>query len=159
MEKICTSLCVGAPVSGPLHGESRAVSGPRVNADQSTRMTPCMVRPCVARDFVDLDSWSCINAAGDRPGGTAACLSISRSVVVLAYEQLLAEGCVNGKVGSGTYVVASELAELAGARIVKVRKRAAGTRAAGRGCPLTRCAGAQSHVCRRRPPAGTVARL
>ena len=53
-------------------------------------------------------------------------LSISRSVVVLAYEQLLAEGCVNGKVGSGTYV-ASELAELAGARIVKVRKRAAGT--------------------------------
>src|SRR5262249_8586351 len=53
-------------------------------------------------------------------------LSISRSVVVLAYEQLLAEGCVNGKVGSGTYV-ASELAELAGARIVKVRKCAAGT--------------------------------
>ena len=31
-------------------------------------------------------------------------LKVSRSVVVLAYEQLLAEGCVSGKIGSGTYV-------------------------------------------------------
>jgi GntR family transcriptional regulator/MocR family aminotransferase len=49
-------------------------------------------------------------------------LGISRSVVVLAYEQLLAEGCASGKVGSGTYV-AADLAELAGASAAKAPKR------------------------------------
>ena len=49
-------------------------------------------------------------------------LNVSRSLVVLAYEQLLAEGCVSGKIGSGTYV-ASGVAELAATRPVKTRKR------------------------------------
>ena len=31
-------------------------------------------------------------------------LGVSRTVVVLAYEQLLAEGVVSGRIGSGTYV-------------------------------------------------------
>jgi GntR family transcriptional regulator/MocR family aminotransferase len=45
-------------------------------------------------------------------------LGIARSVVVLAYEQLLAEGCVSAKVGSGTYV-AEGLADLGGPTIRK----------------------------------------
>jgi GntR family transcriptional regulator/MocR family aminotransferase len=47
--------------------------------------------------------------AGDRLPSTrelAEQLGISRTVVVLAYEQLLAEGFVVGRVGSGTYVPA-----------------------------------------------------
>lgn len=40
----------------------------------------------------------------------ALLLSVSRSAVVTAYEQLLAEGYVSGKIGSGTYV-SSELPE------------------------------------------------
>jgi GntR family transcriptional regulator / MocR family aminotransferase len=45
--------------------------------------------------------------AGDRLPSTrdlAEQLGISRTVVVLAYEQLLAEGFVRGRIGSGTYV-------------------------------------------------------
>ena len=42
----------------------------------------------------------------------ASLLSVSRSAVIAAYEQLLAEGYICGKVGSGTYVSA-ELPELA----------------------------------------------
>lgn len=49
-------------------------------------------------------------------------LDISRAVVVLAYEQLLAEGCVNGRIGSGTYV--ADLANLGGSRPSKMQRRA-----------------------------------
>src|SRR5262245_56831211 len=42
----------------------------------------------------------------------AAGLGVSRNTVVLAYEQLLAEGYVQARVGSGTYV-ATELPESA----------------------------------------------
>jgi GntR family transcriptional regulator/MocR family aminotransferase len=49
-------------------------------------------------------------------------LNVSRSVVVLAYEQLLVEGCVTGKIGSGTYV-ASGVAELAATWPGRTRKR------------------------------------
>jgi GntR family transcriptional regulator / MocR family aminotransferase len=45
--------------------------------------------------------------AGNRLPSTrslAEQLSVSRTVVVIAYEQLLAEGYVNGRVGSGTFV-------------------------------------------------------
>ena len=49
-------------------------------------------------------------------------LNVSRSVVVQAYEQLLAEGCVSGKIGSGTYV-APGVAELAVTWPGKIRKR------------------------------------
>jgi GntR family transcriptional regulator / MocR family aminotransferase len=49
-------------------------------------------------------------------------LGISRAVVVLAYEQLLAEGSVNGRTGSGTYV--ADLANLGGSRPSKVQRRA-----------------------------------
>ncbi|MGC2620810.1 MAG: winged helix-turn-helix domain-containing protein, partial [Acidobacteriaceae bacterium] len=45
--------------------------------------------------------------AGDRLPSTrdlAEQLKISRTVVLLAYDQLLAEGYVEGRAGSGTYV-------------------------------------------------------
>ncbi len=47
--------------------------------------------------------------AGDRLPSTrdlAEQLEISRTVVLLAYDQLLAEGYVEGRAGSGTYVSA-----------------------------------------------------
>src|SRR5258708_18203590 len=40
----------------------------------------------------------------------AAELGVARASVVAAYEQLLAEGCIAGKVGSGTYI-SSDLPE------------------------------------------------
>src|SRR5215475_5585786 len=46
-------------------------------------------------------------SAGDRLPATrdlAEQLGISRTVVLLAYDQLLAEGFVEGRMGSGTYV-------------------------------------------------------
>ena len=42
----------------------------------------------------------------------ASLLSVSRSAVVAAYEQLMAEGYVCGRAGSGTYV-SPELSEFA----------------------------------------------
>jgi GntR family transcriptional regulator / MocR family aminotransferase len=60
---------------------------------------------------------SAILSHGLRPGTKlpstrelASQLSVSRSAVVCAYEQLLAEGYATGKVGSGTYV-SSDLPE------------------------------------------------
>lgn len=54
----------------------------------------------------------------------AAQLSVSRSVVVSAYEQLLAEGYAGGKIGSGSYV-SSDLPEPIEGRGPKRGKRAA----------------------------------
>src|SRR5689334_16618604 len=45
--------------------------------------------------------------AGERLPSTRAIaeqLSVSRTIVVIAYEQLLAEGFVSGRTGSGTFV-------------------------------------------------------
>jgi len=52
-------------------------------------------------------------------------LGLSRTVVVAAYEQLLAEGYTTGRIGSGTYV-ASDLPERPGgrARVAKARRTA-----------------------------------
>jgi GntR family transcriptional regulator/MocR family aminotransferase len=50
-------------------------------------------------------------------------LHVSRTVVVLAYEQLLAEGFVVGRAGSGTYVAQVLTAGRAGARASRVRVR------------------------------------
>src|SRR5258708_24377796 len=49
----------------------------------------------------------------------AAELGVARASVVAAYEQLLAEGCIAGKVGSGTYI-SSDLPE----PIVGAKRRA-----------------------------------
>jgi GntR family transcriptional regulator/MocR family aminotransferase len=54
----------------------------------------------------------------------ASQLSVARSVVVSAYEQLLAEGYLSGKTGSGSYV-SSDLPEPVEGRSVKRRKRPA----------------------------------
>src|SRR5215475_12299985 len=53
-------------------------------------------------------------------------LKVSRSAVVSAYEQLLAEGYVSGKVGSGSYV-SSDLPEPVEGRSSKRGKRSATT--------------------------------
>jgi GntR family transcriptional regulator / MocR family aminotransferase len=47
----------------------------------------------------------------------AAELGVSRSTVVTAFEHLLAEGYLEGKIGSGTYVAASLPEELLGVRV------------------------------------------
>jgi GntR family transcriptional regulator / MocR family aminotransferase len=52
----------------------------------------------------------------------ASQLSVSRSVVVSAYEQLLAEGYARGKIGSGSYV-SSDLPEPVEGRNARRRKR------------------------------------
>jgi GntR family transcriptional regulator / MocR family aminotransferase len=59
----------------------------------------------------------------------ASQLSVSRSAVVSAYEQLLAEGYAVGKVGSGSYV-SSDLPELEGRKAKRGKSRAAATRSA-----------------------------
>ena len=56
----------------------------------------------------------------------ASQLSVARSVVVSAYEQLLAEGYLSGKTGSGSYV-SSDLPEPVEGRGPKRRKRPAAT--------------------------------
>ena len=56
----------------------------------------------------------------------ASQLSVARSVVVSAYEQLLAEGYLSGKIGSGSYV-SSDLPEPVEGRGPKRRKRPAAT--------------------------------
>jgi GntR family transcriptional regulator / MocR family aminotransferase len=56
----------------------------------------------------------------------ASQLSVARSVVVSAYEQLLAEGYLSGKTGSGSYV-SSDLPEPVEGRVPKRRKRPAAT--------------------------------
>lgn len=61
-------------------------------------------------------------------------LKVSRSAVVSAYEQLLAEGYASGKVGSGSYV-SSDLPEPAVGRSLKRGKRSA---AADRSSPLSK---------------------
>ena len=76
--------------------------------------------------------------AGDRLPSTrdlAEQLGISRTVVVLAYEQLLAEGFVAGKSGSGTYVPEGLSAgPIAGSeKTAKLRLSRFGARAAGLG--------------------------
>src|SRR5438105_2325107 len=56
-------------------------------------------------------------AAGERLPSTrdlAEQLRVSRTIVVLAYEQLLSEGFVLGRVGAGTYVPAGLTAVAAG---------------------------------------------
>jgi GntR family transcriptional regulator / MocR family aminotransferase len=50
-------------------------------------------------------------------------LHVSRAVVVLAYEQLLAEGFVVGRAGSGTYIADVLAADRAGARTSRVKVR------------------------------------
>jgi GntR family transcriptional regulator/MocR family aminotransferase len=50
-------------------------------------------------------------------------LHVSRTVVVLAYEQLLAEGFVAGRAGSGTYVADVLAGDHAGARSSRVKVR------------------------------------
>jgi GntR family transcriptional regulator/MocR family aminotransferase len=50
-------------------------------------------------------------------------LHVSRTVVVLAYEQLLAEGFVVGRAGSGTYVADVLVADRTGARPSRVKIR------------------------------------
>ena len=65
--------------------------------------------------------------AGDRLPSTralAATLGLSRTVTAAAYEQLLAEGWVEGRVGAGTYVTTAPTARL------PARERAAGGSAA-----------------------------
>ncbi|MDT7699199.1 MAG: GntR family transcriptional regulator / MocR family aminotransferase, partial [Pseudonocardiales bacterium] len=65
--------------------------------------------------------------AGDRLPSTralAATLGLSRTVTAAAYEQLLAEGWVQGRVGAGTYVTTAPPARL------PARVRAAGGAAA-----------------------------
>ncbi len=57
-------------------------------------------------------------------------LDLSRTVVVAAYEQLLAEGYATGRIGSGTYV-APDLPERPGGRAPIAKKR----RTAGSGAP------------------------
>jgi GntR family transcriptional regulator / MocR family aminotransferase len=64
----------------------------------------------------------------------AAQLKVSRSAVVSAYEQLLAEGYASGRVGSGSYV-SSDLPEPAEGRSPKRGKRVA---AADRPSPLSK---------------------
>ena len=66
---------------------------------------------------------SAILSQGLRPGtklpstrALASQLSVSRSAVVSAYEQLLAEGYASGKVGSGTYVSSDLPAPIEGRR-------------------------------------------
>src|ERR1700712_5581351 len=49
-------------------------------------------------------------------------LAVSRTAVVAAYEQLLAEGYVTGKIGAGTYIAADLPEPFAGAR-PKPKKR------------------------------------
>jgi GntR family transcriptional regulator / MocR family aminotransferase len=58
----------------------------------------------------------------------ASQLSVSRSAVVSAYEQLLAEGYANGKIGSGSYVSSDLPEQVEGQRSTKRRNRAAATR-------------------------------
>ena len=60
-------------------------------------------------------------------------LGLSRTVVVAAYEQLLAEGYVAGRIGSGTYV-ASDLPDRPGGRARSARP-AAPRATARRGSP------------------------
>jgi GntR family transcriptional regulator / MocR family aminotransferase len=69
--------------------------------------------------------------AGERLPSTralAAELGISRTVVLLAYDQLLAEGFVTGRSGSGTYV-----SEGVGVRPPRTTQKAAGLRLSGYG--------------------------
>jgi GntR family transcriptional regulator/MocR family aminotransferase len=56
----------------------------------------------------------------------ASQLSVSRSSVVSAYEQLLAEGYASGKIGAGSYV-SSDLPEAIAGRVPKRGKRPAAT--------------------------------
>jgi GntR family transcriptional regulator/MocR family aminotransferase len=65
----------------------------------------------------------------------ATMLSVSRSAVVSAYEQLLAEGYATGKVGSGSYV-APDLPEPVDGRSAK-RKRLVSTKSAANSAPLS----------------------
>jgi GntR family transcriptional regulator / MocR family aminotransferase len=79
----------------------------------------------------------------DLPPGTklpstrqlAELLSVSRSAVVSAYEQLLAEGYATGKVGSGSYV-ASDLPEPVEGRSSRRGKRPAAIRSVATKAPL-----------------------
>ncbi|HEX3602759.1 MAG TPA: GntR family transcriptional regulator, partial [Steroidobacteraceae bacterium] len=67
-----------------------------------------------------------VMASGERLPSTrelAEQLHVSRTVVVLAYEQLLAEGFVVGRAGSGTYVADVLSARRSGARSSPVRVR------------------------------------
>jgi GntR family transcriptional regulator/MocR family aminotransferase len=64
--------------------------------------------------------------AGERLPSTralAAELGVSRTTVVTAFESLLAEGYLEGKVGSGTYVASSLPEELLGVRAAPVESR------------------------------------
>ena len=74
-------------------------------------------------------------AAGERLPSTralAAALGVSRTVVTAAYTQLFAEGWLEGRHGSGTYVAAGAVAPPgAGLGPAGTAARAAGPRAAG----------------------------
>ena len=67
----------------------------------------------------------------------ASQLSVSRSAVVAAYEQLLAEGYAGGKVGSGTYV-SSDLPEPIEGRKPRRKPSAAAAGSKQRGSPVRR---------------------
>jgi GntR family transcriptional regulator/MocR family aminotransferase len=73
-------------------------------------------------------------------------LGVSRNVVLLAYEQLLAEGYAEGRAGSGTYVAAA-LPETP--RVPRPGRRARSVRVAGPG-PLSRYGRRLAEI----PPAG-----
>jgi GntR family transcriptional regulator/MocR family aminotransferase len=64
-------------------------------------------------------------------------LSVSRSAVVSAYEQLLAEGYASGKTGSGSYV-SSDLAAVEGRSVRRGRRPAANPGSAAIEAPLRR---------------------
>jgi GntR family transcriptional regulator/MocR family aminotransferase len=112
---------------------------PRVAADAIAELheraaapgTTRHARLCAAiRDAIARGRWQA-GAALPPTRALAASLGVSRSTVVAAYEQLIADGVLEARVGSGTVVRADATAGIGDARAASAHAASAGATAAG----------------------------